>query len=185
MAKVNGFTIGYTVGGAVVLWSGIKGSSISDTARSLLGGNASPAQTEAITGTQGASGAAGGTAPPGDTGAHSQAAAQNQAIARLSVATSHPDWATGQQWADWVSLWNKESGWNNLALNSGSGAFGIAQALGHGLPNTAGKYGNQYPSVAANDGNALAQIQWGIAYISQRYGSPSAAWAHETSAGWY
>lgn len=183
--RINGFTVGYTVAGGIVLWSGIKGSSISDTVRSVLAGNNNPAQTEAITAGSSQPAGTGLNAAAGDTSAHGQSAAQNQAIARLSVMASHPNWATGQEWSDWVSLWNQESGWNNLAQNSSSGAFGIAQALGHGNAGTAGKYGNNYPSTAANDGNALAQIQWGIVYISQRYGSPSAAWAHEVANGWY
>lgn len=162
---------------------------MSTALRSVLSGT-KPAGTTAlpITGSASSDGGGGGSSPgAGDTGAHSQSAAKNQNIARLSVAISHPTWAAGQEWQDWVSLWNMESGWNNLALNSGSGAFGIAQALGHGLPNTGGKYGNQYPSKAANDGDALAQIQWGISYIAQNYGSPSAAWAHEMSTNphWY
>ena len=184
MSTISGFTVGYTVAGGIVLWSGIKGSSISDTVRSVLAGNTSPAQTEAINPGASQPPGTGPDAAAGDTTAHSQSAAMNQALARLSVATSHPDWAVGQQWDDWVSLWNRESGWSNTALNASSGAFGIAQALGHGLSNTAGTYGNQYPSKAANDGNALAQIQWGISYIAGAYGSPSAAWAHEQAEGW-
>jgi len=34
-------------------------------------------------------------------------------------------------------------------------------------------------------GDAPAQIAWGLAYIAQRYGSPCAAWAHETADSWY
>lgn len=162
---------------------------MSTALRSVLSGT-KPAGTTAlpISNPAGTTGGGGGTAPgAGDTSAHSHTAAQNQNLARLSASVGHPTWIVGQEWQDWVSLWNQESGWDNLALNSNGGAFGIAQALGHGLPGTAGKYGNQYPSRAANDGDALAQIQWGISYIAQQYGSPSAAWAHEmsTSPHWY
>jgi hypothetical protein len=161
---------------------------VSTALRSVLSGT-KPAGTTTlpITGPSGTSppGTPGTDPGAGDTGAHSQSAATNQGIARLSVAISHPSWTQGQQWQDWLSLWNQESGWNNLALNQGSGAFGIAQALGHGLSGTGGKYGNQYPSRSANDGNALAQIQWGINYISVTYGSPSGAWAHEVANNWY
>lgn len=90
----------------------------------------------------------------------------------------HFGWSAGQL-GPLISLWNQESGWNPLAMNPSSGAFGIAQALGHGLPGTAGRYGNQYPSVAANNGNAGAQIAWGLSYIAGQYGSPAGAWAHE------
>ena len=91
-------------------------------------------------------------------------------------------------------MWTRESGWNPLANNSSSGAFGIAQALGHGVPGGAAPNGrNEYGGYglttaearAANEGNPVYQIMWGLNYIRETYGSPSAAWAHETSAGWY
>ena len=77
-----------------------------------------------------------------------------------------------------ISLWNRESGWNRLARNPSSGAYGIPQAL------PPGKMG-----AAANPptSSASAQIQWGLGYIKTRpgYGSPAAAWAHELAYGWY
>jgi len=33
--------------------------------------------------------------------------------------------------------------------------------------------------------NYKTQINWGLSYISSRYGSPSAAWSHSKSKGWY
>jgi hypothetical protein len=188
--QVDGVALGTAAAGALLVYAGITGKSVPHALQAIISGK-NPAAVKAsyqITGTAAAGGAGsspGGSAAPGDTGAHGASAAQNQALARLLVSGSHPSWAAGQQWADWVSLWNQESGWNNLALNSSSGAFGIAQALGHGLAGTAGKYGNQYPSKAANDGQALAQEQWGIEYIARSYGSPSAAWAHEIANNWY
>jgi hypothetical protein len=181
-ANVNGFTVGYTVAGAIVLWSGVKGATISNTARTVLSGKNSPAETEQITGSS-SSGSSGGSAPAGDTTAHTATASQNQAIAKVLCARY--GWSTGQNWADLVSLWNRESGWSNTIKNQSSGALGIAQALGHGTSTSAGSLGNEYPSKAANDGDASAQIEWGLSYIKTTYGSPSAAWAHEESAGWY
>lgn len=93
-----------------------------------------------------------------------------------------------------VSLWNQESGWSPKARNSSSGAFGIAQALGHGVPGGAAPDGtNEYggfglsPSQAqaANSGVAYWQIVWGLNYIAATYGNPQAAWAHEQSHNWY
>lgn len=175
--QVNGFSVAYTVAGGVVLWSGIKGSSISDTFRSVLAGSTSPPVTEQIAGSP-PDASSPATAGPGDTGAHSSSAAANQAIAKVLAAPY--GWSTGQQWADLVSLWNQESGWSNTARNASSGAYGIAQALGHGPT-------NQYPAGPANPptSSATAQISWGLSYIQSTYGSPSAAWAHERSAGWY
>lgn len=75
-----------------------------------------------------------------------------------------------------VALWNKESKWNPNAYNSGSGAYGIPQALPVSKMATAG---TDYRT------NYKTQINWGLSYISSRYGSPSAAWSHSKSTGWY
>lgn len=182
--------------GGIVAYSGVKGKGIGSAIRQVISGH-SPATAQPGTQIPGAGGAStvpGGSAPAGNTGAANAGAKANQALARLSVAISHPSWAVGQQWKDWVSLWNQESGWSNTALNGGSGAFGLAQALGHGTPGTAGKYGDAYganyglstaSARAANNGRALPQLQWGIGYIAATYGSPSAAWAHEVANNWY
>jgi hypothetical protein len=108
---------------------------------------------------------------------------------------------TGSQDTCLNELWTRESGWNNIARNASSGAYGIAQSLGH-LPGesaaTAGyvalnREGYNYPQTAANPpggqfggtSDPATQITWGLGYIQATYGSPCAAWAHETTAGWY
>ena len=65
---------------------------------------------------------------------------------------------------------------NCLAYNSSSGAYGIPQALPASKMATAG---TDYRT------NYKTQINWGLSYISSRYGSPSAAWSHSKSKGWY
>lgn len=75
-----------------------------------------------------------------------------------------------------VALWNKESKWNPNAYNSGSGAYGIPQALPASKMATAG---TDYRT------NYKTQINWGLSYISSEYGSPSAAWSHSKSKGCY
>jgi len=73
-------------------------------------------------------------------------------------------------------LWNKESGWRTKASNSGSGAYGIPQALP----------GSKMGSVASDwRTNPATQIKWGLNYIEGRYGSPCKAWSHSQSTGWY
>jgi hypothetical protein len=75
-----------------------------------------------------------------------------------------------------VSLWSRESGWRVNASNSGSGAYGIPQALP----------GSKMASAGSDwETNAATQIEWGLGYISGRYGSPCGAWAHSEDAGWY
>ncbi|QSB15488.1 lytic transglycosylase domain-containing protein [Natronosporangium hydrolyticum] len=74
------------------------------------------------------------------------------------------------------SLWTRESGWNHQAHNGGSGAYGIPQALP----------GNKMASAGSDwETNPATQIRWGLGYISDRYGSPDAAWAFFQNNGWY
>jgi hypothetical protein len=75
-----------------------------------------------------------------------------------------------------VSLWNKESGWRANAMNSSSGAYGIPQALPGEKMVSAGE---DWAT------NANTQIEWGLGYISGRYGTPCGAWAHSVDVGWY
>jgi hypothetical protein len=72
-------------------------------------------------------------------------------------------------------LWQRESGWNPLAQNPTSTAFGIAQFLngtwkGTGIQKTTNPY---------------QQIQAGLQYIKGRYGSPSNALAFHDQHNWY
>ncbi len=73
-------------------------------------------------------------------------------------------------------LWERESNWRTNATNPYSGAYGIAQAL------PPGKY-----ALAVADWltNYRTQIQWGLGYISNRYGSPCGAWNHSQTVRWY
>jgi hypothetical protein len=75
-----------------------------------------------------------------------------------------------------VALWNKESGWNHVATNRSSGAYGIPQALP----------GEKMASAGADWAtNPETQIRWGLGYIEGRYGSPCAAWGHSQAKNWY
>ena len=75
-----------------------------------------------------------------------------------------------------INLWNKESGWNPNAHNGSSGAHGIPQAL---PASKMASEGSDYYT------NGETQIRWGLNYIKNRYGSPSAAWGHFCSCNWY
>jgi hypothetical protein len=75
-----------------------------------------------------------------------------------------------------VPMWNNESGWDYTAYNSGSGAFGIPQALP----------GSKMASAGSDwQTNPATQIRWGLGYIRSMYGSPSAAWSFWQANGWY
>ncbi|MEV7693920.1 hypothetical protein AB0N73_11390 [Microbacterium sp. NPDC089189] len=75
-----------------------------------------------------------------------------------------------------VLLWNRESGWRANALNPSSGAYGIPQAWPAEKLAQAG---------ADWRTNAATQINWGLSYISGRYGTPCGAWDHSQRTGWY
>ena len=74
------------------------------------------------------------------------------------------------------NLWTRESGWQWNATNPSSGAYGIPQSLPATKMSSAGSDWHD---------NAYTQINWGLSYIAQRYGSPSAAWNHSQQTGWY
>lgn len=75
-----------------------------------------------------------------------------------------------------VKLWNRESSWRANAHNPSSGAHGIPQSL------PASKMASEGADYYTN---GYTQIRWGLKYIAGRYGTPSNAWAHSESHGWY
>ncbi|MBB6406157.1 hypothetical protein [Arthrobacter sp. AZCC_0090] len=84
-------------------------------------------------------------------------------------------WGQGEMSA-LITLWNKESDWRTTATNASSGAYGIVQSLP----------GEKMASEGADwQTNYQTQIRWGLNYIKQRYGSPSAAWAFHLAHNWY
>jgi len=73
-------------------------------------------------------------------------------------------------------LWNRESRWRVDAENKSSGAYGIPQALPGSKMK---KAGDDWRT------NFETQIDWGISYIKNRYGTPCGAWDHSQRKGWY
>ena len=65
-----------------------------------------------------------------------------------------------------ATLWSNESGWDPQATNPSSGAYGIPQALPGEKMASAGEDWSS---------NAATQIEWGLGYISDRYGDPCGA----------
>ncbi|MFJ5957596.1 hypothetical protein ACIQC5_16760 [Paenarthrobacter sp. NPDC092416] len=84
-------------------------------------------------------------------------------------------WGSGEMTA-LNTLWEKESNWKTTALNTSSGAYGIVQSLPASKMATAG---------ADWETNYQTQIKWGLNYIKERYGSPSAALAFHLANNWY
>lgn len=86
----------------------------------------------------------------------------------------------GEEWDALVWLWNRESHWRWNAENPSSGAYGIPQAL------PASKLGDVSRGGGPNwHEDAGVQINWGLNYIKNRYGSPTAAVQHSHDVGWY
>jgi hypothetical protein len=127
-----------------------------------------------------AQGAGGGTA-----------AANKKLAARLAAEFG---WKDQQQLTCLNDLWTRESGWSQTAKNPTSGAYGVAQALGHipGVSVALNMQGDNYPPpfTAANpppwgDSDPAAQISWGLGYIAVTYTTPCGAWTHEETDGFY
>lgn len=69
-----------------------------------------------------------------------------------------------------------ESDWNIHATNASSGAYGLVQALPGSKMASAG---DDWKT------NAATQIEWGLDYMKDRYGSTCDAWTFWQSNGWY
>lgn len=92
-----------------------------------------------------------------------------------SLATS-AGWGSDPEWTCLDDLWTRESGWRMVWNYSGSGAYGIPQAL------PAAKMAAAGPDYMTDP---ATQIRWGLGYIKSVYGTPCGAWSHEQSIGWY
>ena len=102
-----------------------------------------------------------------------RAIADPRSVARAMLADY--GWSDGQ-FSCLDSLWTRESNWNYRAENPSSGAFGIPQALPGDKMASAGSDWRTNPAT---------QIEWGLGYISDVYGTPCGAWEHSQSVGWY
>ena len=99
------------------------------------------------------------------------AAAKAYAASRLAAY----GWGQDQMGALEI-LWTKESGWRTTATKPTSGAYGIVQSLP----------GSKMSSVGADwQTNFRTQIDWGLNYIKERYGSPSNALNFHYANNWY
>lgn len=98
-------------------------------------------------------------------------------VSNRVVTGSKSDWLTAagipqSDWgnADW--LVQRESGWNPNAVNSSSGACGLAQAL-------------PCSKMGANWNDPVVALKWMYSYVNGRYGGFAGAVAHSRSHGWY
>lgn len=73
-------------------------------------------------------------------------------------------------------LWTKESDWKTTATNPSSGAYGVVQSLPAEKMASAG---------ADYRTNYRTQINWGLNYVKERYGSPCGALNFHYANNWY
>ena len=74
------------------------------------------------------------------------------------------------------TLWTKESDWETTATNPTSGAYGVVQSLPAEKMASAG---------ADYRTNYRTQINWGLEYVKDRYGSPCEALNFHYANNWY
>lgn len=74
------------------------------------------------------------------------------------------------------SLYISESNWLTTAENPSSGAYGIPQSLPGAKMDSAGDDWRTNPAT---------QIEWGLGYIDDRYGTPCSAWSFKRANNWY
>jgi hypothetical protein len=82
---------------------------------------------------------------------------------------------SAEQFSCLEKLWGKESGWNPNAQNPTSTAYGIPQFLDSTWKGTG----------IAKTSDGYRQIDAGLIYIENRFGSPCGAWSHSQAKGWY
>lgn len=99
------------------------------------------------------------------------AGAQAYAASQLG---SH-GWAADQMQC-LTKLWTKESDWKTTATNKSSGAYGVVQSLPAEKMASAG---------ADYRTNYRTQINWGLKYVKDRYGSPCGALNFHYAHNWY
>ncbi|MCQ0022544.1 lytic transglycosylase domain-containing protein [Streptomyces somaliensis DSM 40738] len=80
------------------------------------------------------------------------------------------------QYACFSEIVERESGWDHTATNASSGAYGLVQAL------PASKMASAGPDWKTNP---ATQIEWGLDYMNDRYGSPCGAWWFWQANHWY
>jgi hypothetical protein len=149
--------------GALLLVAGVTGSTLTSTAQGHPDKSKSAPAVDETTGGTGAVAAATSSPEP----AHVTGAWRS-----TQSAIAHDK---GWSLADWNAVIGKESGGDPRSLNKGSGAFGIGQFL----PMNRAAYPDAFST------NPVLQIKAMARYIADRYGTPTAALAHEHAYGWY
>jgi hypothetical protein len=180
--KVNGFTVAYTAVGGIILWSGIKGTSLSTTFKDLLAGQAPSQDEESITGgatlaapapssPTGTTGSSGGTGTVANVPATSaQVMSWIQAANMVLTANGQALSATDIQAVEIII--NGESSGNPNAINttdSNAQAGHPSQGLMQTIPSTFQAYA--LPGYNTNILDPVSNIIAAVRYARATYGS--------------
>jgi len=190
---VSGTAIAAAGAGALFIYAGIKGFSILQGIQTIVQGK-SPGtltQTQGIVGTY--AGNVGDTIAAG-VNAVVGGAGHSDAKTALKAAAAQHGWDTGANWTALDAVEMQEAGYNPTAKNGSSGAYGLAQSLGHGFSggpasNGVNEYGGEGlspdQSRAASLGDPGPQAVWMVNYIASRYGNPVVAEQFHLANNWY
>lgn len=170
---ISGTAVAAATGGALLLWSALKGRSWAAVLKDLIGGkqpaNSQPENPISIP-TDSTTASSSSAASPGATTANLSG---NKQIVNMLAASY--GWGSGAEWDALVNLINSESGFRNTAQNPRSTAFGIFQFL----DSTWSGYG------VSKTSDPTLQTQAGLKYIKARYGDPIKAWQFKQAHNWY
>jgi hypothetical protein len=188
---INGTALFITGVGGMFLYSGISNKSVLSVIQNVITGKSPAKATPNTADAAQTSGLAG----IGSSAAQAAATVSGGSpfTAMQNAAATH-GWSTGAEWDAIFAIEDEEAGFNPKAKNPSSGAWGMAQSLGHnyaGGPaaNGVNEYGGQGLTAAqsqlASLGDPTYQAVWMMNYIASRYGDPIAAQAFHKASGWY
>ena len=154
------------------------------TAAAQVQAAADQAERDRIAAEQAAAAQAAAEQAAAEQAAAEEAAAQQSAVqeaAAVAPSGSYQDYAlsklggSSSEFTCLENLWGKESGWDPNAQNPSSTAYGIPQFLDSTWAGTG----------IAKTSDGYRQIDAGLIYIDERYGSACGAWAHSQANNWY
>lgn len=178
---VKGTYLAVAGAGAIILWSGIKGKSWTDVLRQVVAGK-NPAQAATTTAIESPQFTDTGSTAGSVTSVGGGTAPVSGSLTNMLTDLAHQFGWDASHVACWVRLIGMESN-GPTDTNGTSGAFGWAQALGHGTGSTSGCGRNEYGGFGltdaqarqANCGNGPLQLLWMANYVKATYGDPCKA----------
>jgi hypothetical protein len=178
---VNGLAIASVGLGGLFIYSGVTGKSILSAIALTVQGN-SPTTATAANAIVG--GVSDSTTSTPSTGTSGSIVSTTDAMAAMQQTATQFGWGSGAEWTALNAIEMQEAGYDPTAKNPSSGAYGLAQSLGHhysGGPASNGinEYGGEGLTPAQSEqaslGQPAPQALWMMNYIKGRYGNPIVA----------